>query len=149
MGYKAIKSNGNVKRVLYLKSILWGKSVKLIVEVGKGDRTNRILASIGLPYSKGFTKIRINSDVISEIECVDLEFKLSDYRFFGWKINESGNYIPYGSNDGISGSPTSCIEIHDVDEHISNIEINFLFRRSVTEADIRNVEIAAEYVSVG
>lgn len=147
MQYKDIKSNGDINRVVHKDTVLWSRTVKLTPAIGKGDRSNRILVSIDVPSSRnGFTLIHLNYDEIRYTDCSDLEFRLSDSRFFGWKINESGNYISYGTSDGISGSPTSGIEIHSVDEDIYKIEINLLFIRAITEADIRGIRVTAEYV---
>ena len=127
--------------------VLWGKVIHLNPSIGIGNRSNRILIDIDLPiYKKRFTKIRIDYYEFYYMDCVDLEFKLSDYRFFGWKINAEGYASSYGSPDGVTGSPVTEIEIHSLDEPISNIKINAIFNRSVTEADIKNVRVTAEYM---
>lgn len=147
MKYKDIKSNGDIDQVIHNGEVLWGKVIKLTPMIGKGDRSNRILIDIDVQANKKrFTRIRINYSEIYSMDCVDLEFKLSDYRFFGWKINTAGYASSYGSLDGIKGSPVDEIEIHSLDEPISNIKINAIFNRSVTEADINNIDVTAEYV---
>ncbi len=147
MEFKAIKSNGDIDQVIHNSEVLWGTVIKLTPMIGKGDRSNRILIDIDVPTNKKrFTRIRINYEDIYYMDCTDLEFTLSDYRFFGWKINTAGYAASYGSLDGVTGSPVTEIEIHGLDEPISNIKINAIFNRSVTEADIENVRVTAECV---
>ena len=147
MRYRDIKSNGDIDQVIHNGEVLWEKVIKIMPIIGKGDRSNRILIDIDVPKNKKiFTKIHINYEEIYSMDCVDLEFKLSDYRFFGWKINTAGYASSYGSSDGVTGSPVTEIELHSLDEPISNIKINAIFNRSVTEADIENIKVTGEYV---
>lgn len=148
MGYRDIRSNGEISRVMHKNTFLWKRSIKLTPVICKGDLSNRILIDINVPTNKKlFTKVHINYEEIYSMDCVDLEFKLSDYRFFGWTINTAGYASSYGSSDGVTGSPATEIEIHSLDEPISNIKINAIFNRSVTEADVENVRVTAECVS--
>ena len=147
MKYKAIKSNGDITKVIHNGEVVWSKVINLNPSIGKGDRSNRILIDIDVPANKKrFTSINLNHDLLIKNDVIELEFKLSDYRSFGW-MDENGRLSKkYGSSDGIYGSPASTIEIHNLDEPISNIKIIAIFNRSVTEADIKNIKVTAEYV---
>ena len=147
MRYRDIKSNGGINQVMHNGEVLWEKVIKLTPIIGKSDRSNRILINIDVPPNReNFTNIKFDYDWLLKNGVIELEFKLSDYRGFGW-MEENGRLSKkYGSSDGISGSLASTIEIHNLDEPISNIKINAIFNRSVTEADIENVRVTAECV---
>lgn len=148
MRYRDIKSNGDISRVAHKNTFLWERSIKLTPVIGKGDRSNRILIDIDVPTNKKrFASISFDYDWLLKNGVIELEFKLSDYRSFGWMADNEGLSKKYGSSNGISGTPASTIEIHNLDELISNIKINAIFNRSVTEADIENVRVTAECVS--
>lgn len=150
MEFTEIKSKRDINQVMHNGEVLWGKVIHLNPSIGEGDRSNRILIDVDLPiYKKRFTKIRIDYDQFCYMGGTDLEFTLSDYRFFGWKPNSIGYPSSYGSPDGVTGSPLTEIEIHSLDDPISNIKINVIFNRSITEGDIRNLRITAEYVLEG
>lgn len=147
MEYKAIRSNGDIDQVIHNGEVLWSKVITLSPSFGKGDRSNRILIDIDVPTNKkGFASISVDYDWLLKNEVIELEFKLSDYRGFGWMAGNEGLSKKYGSNDGIFGDPASSIKIRSLDEPISNIKINVIFNRSVTEADIKNIKVTAEYV---
>lgn len=143
-----VKANSfEIVKILSWGVLLWSKGpIKLNPEVRNGDGANKISVYINTPaYNKGFTKIRINYDWIYENNGSDLQFVLSDSRRFGWSCGSRHFPLKYGSDDGISGSPKSEIEIHRVDEPISSIKLDITFKRRISYSDIRNIGVSAEY----
>lgn len=147
MAYKKIKCGGDVAKVMHVGSCIWTlPPIQLNPDVRIGDSSNWIQVDIAVPTDKkGYTEITLNYDWLYDAGCADIEFKLSDYRMFGWHPESLQALRKYGNNDGVSGSPTSKIKIESLDEPISNISIKCAFGWTMTSADLKNVGVTAIY----
>lgn len=147
MAYKSIKCGGDVVKVMNRGVIVWEMPpIQLHPDVRFGDNSNLIHINIAVPTDKnGYTEITLNFEWLIRAELSDIEFKLSDDRWFGWwfKLKTPNKY---GSNDGVSGSPTTKIKIENLDKPISNISIKCAFSRPVGYDDLKNISVTADYV---
>lgn len=108
--------------------------------------SNRIVADIKVPtFSNGFTKIKINYEWIYDSDGLEIEFILPDHRSFGWSCDSRWYPRKFGTDDGVYGSPNDSIVIYSRDQPINSIVINFIFKRNVTDSDLKNLEITAVY----
>lgn len=148
MAYKSILSTGPISKVMYRGDIVWSSlPIRLDAKVGFGDRSNRIKIEIPVPTDKiGYLEITINYDWLYNANCSDIEFTLPDYRLFGWKPESADAPRKYGTDEGVSGSPLSKVKIKSLSDPISSININCVFRRSVTDDDLKSIIVTADYV---
>lgn len=148
MAYKKIKCDGDVAKVMYRGDVVWSPPlIRLSPSVSLGDRSNRIQIEIAVPTDKkGYAEIILNYDWLYDADCSDIEFALSDYRFFGWKTDSANTPRKYGTDDGVSGSPVSKVKIKSLSEPISNIRIKCIFRRLVTDDYLKDISVMADYV---
>lgn len=148
MTYKSIKCGGDVAKVMHGGDCIWTQSpIQLDPKVGRGDRSNRIQVEIAVPTNKkGYTEITLNYDWLYGAGCSDIEFTLSDYRLFGWRPDSADAPSKYGTDDGVSGSPVSKVKIKSQSGPIRKISIKCIFRRSVTDDDLKNISVRADYV---
>lgn len=148
MAYKKIKCGGDVAKVMHRGDVVWSPPpIRLSPSVSFGDRSNRIQIEIAVPTDKkGYAEITLNYDWLYDAGCSDIEFTLSDYRLFGWRPDSADAPRKYGTDDGVSGSPASKVKIKSLSEPISNISIKCVFRRSVTDDDLKDISAIADYV---
>lgn len=129
--------------------MVWNRNpIPLSPRKEKGSIHNRIEINIDVPTDrKGLTNIYFDYDWLNKNGVYELEFKLSDNRAFGWMSEVWRLDKRYGTNEGVSGSPVSVIKISNVDnEPIEKIKISVMFDKTVTETEVKNMKVTAEYV---
>ena len=143
---KSVKAgNRNIVKIISGGVVLWGIApISLTPRVRYGgDR--QVSVYLRIPTSeKGFTRIEVNYDWIYDNDGSEINFMLSDSRSFGWSCGSRHYPRKEGTDEGVSGSPASKIEIRSINEPIDSIRIDIIFKKYVTSTE--NIKVTAEYI---
>ena len=148
MQYKTIKhASDDIVKILSGGVLLWkSRLIELTTEIYRFRLSNQFAARIKVPtYKRGFARIKLNYGWIYDNGGTNINFVLSDGRSFGWSCGSRHFPRKEGTDDGVSGSPTGEIEVHNVDMPINNIKLDIMFSDRIAESDFRNIGVSAKF----
>lgn len=144
---KVKSESSDIVKIISGGVVLWSIApISLTPKVRYGG-DSKVSVYFKIPTSeKGFTRIKINYDWIYDNDGSEINFILSDSRYFGWSCGSRHYPRKEGTDEGVFGSPNGEIKIHSTNEPIDSFKIDIVFKRSVTDMDLQNIKVTAEYV---